>query len=538
MESASSSAQADAAGFVDVEGRPHGLAANTLGLPGVLFCIVTGSAPMAAMLFNVPYAVGYGGYGGPAAYLVATVILTIFSVGYIEMARRVSSAGGFYSFVSHGFGQVMGMGTAVTITLCYMIFSASVIGVTAYFANGLFNSWFGWNIGVLWLILAMIAIMAVLSWFHIEFTSKILGVFLVTEVLALVVFGFAVLFQGGAHGIPLGVLNPTHISNNPGAKLAGHAFPGVVFAAGGIAFFGAFWSWVGFEMAPNYAEESKQPKKLMASATYISVIGLGILYTFICWMFVAGWGKLAAASSIGAQFTGKLPHGYASAFFPLTDRYVGHFWTNIFELTIVTGSFACQLAFFNTSARYLFSMGREGIIPRVFGRTHPTHKSPYIACMTVIAFLLVYDLAFYAKDSSTAGALLKLGTWGPLMGVTGILVIQALTCAAIIWYFWSQARDGFHWWKTLIAPILGGAGCLFVAYLLVHNDAFLSAGAGNSAFIKYLQYWLILMFVIGVVLALYYRSADRARYDAIGRYLHEDVPSSEPVAQAGLSPAS
>ena len=65
------------------------------------------------------------------------------------------------------------------------------------------------------------------------------------------------------------------------------------FGAGtiGVGIFGAFWSWIGFEMAPNYAEESKDPKRIMGPATYISVIGLGILYTFICWMLVVAWGK-------------------------------------------------------------------------------------------------------------------------------------------------------------------------------------------------------------------------------------------------------
>ena len=55
-------------------------------------------------------------------------MLTLFSVGYVEMARRVTAAGGFYSFVSHGFGQIMGMGTAVTITLCYVLFTARRLG--------------------------------------------------------------------------------------------------------------------------------------------------------------------------------------------------------------------------------------------------------------------------------------------------------------------------------------------------------------------------------------------------------------------------
>ena len=63
------------------------LARNALGLPQVLFLIVTGSAPLAAMMFNDPLS-GLGiGISVPAAFWLATVSFTLFSVGYIEMAR-------------------------------------------------------------------------------------------------------------------------------------------------------------------------------------------------------------------------------------------------------------------------------------------------------------------------------------------------------------------------------------------------------------------------------------------------------------------
>ena len=52
--------------------------------------------------------------------------------------------------------------------------------------------------------------------------------------------------------------------------------------------FFAFWSWVGFEMAPNYGEESKNPKKIVPRAMYISVIGLGIFYTITSWASISG----------------------------------------------------------------------------------------------------------------------------------------------------------------------------------------------------------------------------------------------------------
>ncbi|HEX9623234.1 MAG TPA: hypothetical protein VF979_02560, partial [Streptosporangiaceae bacterium] len=76
---------------------------HAVGILGVLFLTVTGSAPISAMMFNTPLVVGFGnGVGAPAAFLFATVVLTIFSVGYVAMARKKTTAGGFYSYISHG----------------------------------------------------------------------------------------------------------------------------------------------------------------------------------------------------------------------------------------------------------------------------------------------------------------------------------------------------------------------------------------------------------------------------------------------------
>ena len=68
------------------------LQGKALGLVGVLFLTVTGAAPMSAMLGNVPFAAGFGNsIYVPAAFMLATIVLTIFSVAYAAMASKVSS---------------------------------------------------------------------------------------------------------------------------------------------------------------------------------------------------------------------------------------------------------------------------------------------------------------------------------------------------------------------------------------------------------------------------------------------------------------
>ena len=133
-------------------------------------------------------------------------------------------------------------------------------------------------------------------------------------------------------------------------------------------------------------------------------------------------------------------------------------------------------------------------------------------------------LGFTIMDSSTEAALLKLGTWTPLLGVLGILAVQGLCSVAIIRFFLTEARDGFHPVKTLIAPILGALAMAGACYLLIANRGVLS-GAGDSVFIKLIPFVVLAIFVAGMVLALYLRSSDARRtrkWDASSR---EEIPA-------------
>src|SRR5262250_2446085 len=137
---------------------------HAVGLGGVLFLTVTGSAPISAMLFNTPIMVGYGnGVGAPAAFIFAAIVLVVFSVGYVAMARKKTTAGGFYSYISHGLGREVGIGTGYGAVLAYSVFEASLCGGFAYFLN-LKLATYGINISWPWLALAMVVIISILAY--------------------------------------------------------------------------------------------------------------------------------------------------------------------------------------------------------------------------------------------------------------------------------------------------------------------------------------------------------------------------------------
>ena len=119
--------------------------------------------------------------------------------------------------------------------------------------------------------------------------------------LILFALAFSVIFNGGG---PDGfMLDQTVLLNNAFESLPAGAF-GTAAAAGSMAIglFFAFWSWVGFETTAVYGEESRNPKKIIPRATLIAVIGLGLFYTFISAMVLAGNGaKTSVETSISAS---------------------------------------------------------------------------------------------------------------------------------------------------------------------------------------------------------------------------------------------
>ncbi|HWE11369.1 MAG TPA: APC family permease [Solirubrobacteraceae bacterium] len=495
----------------------HKLRPAAVGLVGVLFLTVTGSAPISAMLFNTPISVGFGnGIGTPAGFIFAAIVLTVFGVSYVAMARKVTAAGGFYSFISHGLSRELGMASGFAMVAAYSVFEVSLVGGFAYFAS-LKAARYGVHIEWYWFGFAMIALIAVLAYFEVKLSSRILGVALLCEVITLLVFdGF--MFARGT--VSAAAINPVNAFK---ALPAGHA-GGTALAAGaaGIGIFFAFWSWVGWEMAPNYGEESKNPKKNVPRALYISVIGLGIFYALTSWAGISGYSHFNQAVNVAQNNS-------AEFYFIPAQRYGGLFLKDLLSWFIITGSFACGMAFHNTTARYMYSLGREGVLFRALGRTHRKHASPHIASTTqsVVAALILLAFALFAAVDTKLGAADSVGylqVYGlmAVMGVVSILAIQALVSVAIFNYFRTHHKADHHWWTTITAPVLAAISQAYVLYLAIKNLHFLGSG---YSYAKWLCWGDLLIFLGGLGYAYYLKSHDRAKYETIGRMINQGLDS-------------
>src|SRR3954453_1778651 len=375
-------------------GHSHSLKGGAIGLAGVLFMAVANAAPITAMTGNVPIAIAYGnGIGAPAGFLVATVVLTLFSVGFVAMARHITTAGAFYGFISHGLGQVWGMASGVLATMAYVVFEGSLVGIFSYFASDALGQWFGWDVN--WLVLAAgrIALIAVFGYFDINVAGIVLGVFLVLEVVLLGALAVSVLVKGGGpDGLLVQAINPAKaFVSLPEGGGYGIEVAGQTLAAGSaaIGLFFAFWSWVGFETTAVYGEESRNPKRIVPRATLIAVVGLGLFYTFVSWMVIAGNGAEQSVTRAATDSIGM--------FTDLAAANLGGRWVvDVYLFLIVSGSFACALAFHNAASRYMYAIGRE--LPGLrlnLGATLPAHGSPHVASLVQTGATVLLTLGFY-----------------------------------------------------------------------------------------------------------------------------------------------
>ena len=78
---------------------------NAVGLGGVLFMTIATAAPITAMLGNVPIAVGSGnGQFAPAGFMVATLILALFAIGYARWPGILPPPAHFMASFRTGWG--------------------------------------------------------------------------------------------------------------------------------------------------------------------------------------------------------------------------------------------------------------------------------------------------------------------------------------------------------------------------------------------------------------------------------------------------
>ncbi|MFT4210302.1 MAG: APC family permease [Microbacterium sp.] len=465
------------------------LRSGALGVAGIVFLVLAAVAPLTGIVVVASYVIAFGNGGGaPASFFIVAIILLLFAIGYAQMSKQLASAGGFYAFVVKGLGRTGGLIAGLIAAIGYNLFVVGTIGTSGFFMQTVIAQLTGFDMH--WYLWGFLSI-AVCFWMArtgVDFSSKVLGVSLVLETLILVIFDVSVLVQTGFDVSAFG----------PAAIFSGSLPIGLLLAATG---------YLGFEATALFSEEARNPLKTVPRATYTAIIAIALILGVSTWAVVSATGVAQAQDA-------SLEHLDAGdLLFSLIAQYLGEPMSIIATILLLVSLFAAMLAFHNSATRYLYSLGRARVLPRVLARTRP-NGAPQVAGLVQALFAAIvagcFALAGLDPILVVVPAMLGIGT-------LSVIVLQTLAAFSIVVWFRRQ-RDA-RWWSTFVAPGLGFLGLLSIAVLAIANFDVV-AGSDNPVIL--LLPWLLALAVVGgVVYGVYLKRARPAVYDALATDLEK-----------------
>ncbi len=429
------------------------LARDRLGVPAVLFFVLAGVAPLTVAAGVIPTAYATTGLTGiPAAFIVIALILAVFAAGYVTMARHITNAGAFYAFIARGLGRVPGVAAALVALLAYTFLQVGLYGAFGPSAQSeaaarlhLNQPWWVWAL-IAWLLVTVLGLA------RVDVTGRVLGVLLTAEIIVVIAETASGLARPSGGTLSLATLSPSALTS------AGSGTFGVLAVV-------AILGYIGFEQAPVLAEEARHQRRTVPVATYLAIGAICVVYAGAAWAMAAHAGQSRVVAAAGAQGPGLL-FGLGSGWLSQTA-----------QLLFLTSLFAAALAFHNCAWRYIYALGREGVLPAALGRTGAKsipRAASLTQSLTGLAVIVIYAAGGWAPMTN-------LFFWLGTTGGFGILVLLAVTSVAVIAFFARNPR-GEPVWRRLLAPALAAvmlAGIVLLAVL--HYDTLLGVAPGSPA---------------------------------------------------------
>jgi amino acid transporter len=467
------------------------LLGGQLSMPNCIALSAAVMAPVIAVVLNAPAAAPNGQGALPLSFLAAFVGTAFVAVVVIQFSKRLPSSGLFYTYNGHALGGGAGFYTGWAYFAAYVMFAVGLFCATGSFLHTYLLSQFSVNIN--WWILSLIqmALIWVLSLRSIRASVRIDLTLLAFEMITFSVLAIIAIAKAGDHNT-LKYFTPS--STTAGVKGVGLA-----------AVFGIL-SFVGFESAAVLGEETKRPRRNVPLAVGGATLVVGVFYVFMMYTLSAGYG-LNVPGNVTKFIADPTP-------FVTIANKDAHWMVNIIQIASVFGLFSCFLAVQNATVRVIFSMGRDGVLPGVFGRVHKRFHSPYTA---------IYALTGVSVIGGVLGAI-WLGSgitdvygWTGTIGTVAIIIVYMLACIGLIKFFWRDPERNIFW--HVICPIVGIVAFAYPLYLNAKP---------NQPYPFNLVFWVVLgWLIIGAALFLYFRARAPEKLLAVGRVLADEETGLE-----------
>lgn len=457
--------------------EPARLAKRKLSTTALVFMIIAASAPLTVLAGGVPTSFAVSGLlGVPVGYLVLGLILVVFAVGYGAMSGHVQNAGAFYAYVAEGLGNRQGIAAAMLALVSYNMMQVGLYGLFGFSLATLLTSTLGVNVP--WWLAALLGwvIVGVLGVNSVDLSAKVLGVLVALEFLVVGVVSVLSLVNP-AQGIDVQTLDPSNFFT-----------PGIgVLLAFGIAAF------MGFESGAIYSEETRNPRKTVARATYTAVAIIAVFYALSSWALSVGVGSSSIVDA-SQQLGPDLIFAWLGERSPLL--------ADLANILFITSLLAALVAFHNGAARYFFALGRTGVLPRALGRISAKTGAPAAGSLMQTALAVVVIAVFaLAGAGSPLGELfpvLTLFTWLTNAAAFGLVFLLAVTSIAVMAWF-ARQHHGHGVGTRVIAPVVSALALLTVAALILINFDLMIDAEGPSPLVVVMPGIIIASGIVGLI---------------------------------------
>ena len=354
--------------------------------------------------------------------------------------------------------------------------------------------------------LVILASTTLLNIFGVRLVALINNTGVVFEILGMVVFALVLLIF--YHHQPATVVFDSHY--------LGTGFTGGAFLA---AMFMSLFVIYGFDTASTLAEETRNPRVEAPKAVLASVIGafiIGSVFLFALIIAIPDMAKfVAGANAVPAKVTS--PADVLTAVLP-------SWMANVYLLVVLAAIYVCCLAIQTATIRLAFGMARDGKLPfaRYYNKVSPSLHTPVVTCI-VVGCLAALPFLYYAgagliaigatgmiylsyllgniailiarsKGWPSASAPFKLGSWGTIINVLGIV--------------WGGSMlINFLWPRPASNPSLN-------TYL---NPTGAAGGASLGGFGDVVPVFELVVVALVVIGAVYYAVAQRGKRDEVVR---------------------
>src|SRR3954469_17583942 len=450
-------------------------------------------SPGMAMQLNTGGVAAVAGGATPLSTLLGGIGCLALAFVVIGFTRRMAAAGYAYTYVSRSLGKPSGFLAGWLYAFGFMSFVPMTMAAVGFLLADLLGLAPGW--WIVFFVIGMVLLIG-LSIVRIHTTTRVQFVVGIVTVVILLVVAIVVTAKGGLHG------------------QSGAAFTFGKTASGGFngVFYGlilGITSFIGFESAADFGEETANPRRSVPIAILASVIFAIVFYVFITYATTIGYGV--------DQLEKDPTPWVAGGLVPVAEKFGNHTLGKLIEVGALLSAFIVCVACATASSRTLFAMGREGTIPGWFSRTHAKYKTPYNASIAValVATAAAALIGFgFGKPDIFGSDAFSVYYFYATIGTLGVILVYIALCFGGIALFMRTPDQKFnpliHGLIPLVGAVIFGAAWYGSVYPV------------PPSILKSTPYITIIWLAIGVGVLLWLRANRRDAVSRIGSILGEE----------------